>query len=160
MRLGLISDTHGKLRPEVQEIFRGVHQVIHCGDVGSSGLLDDLARIAPVSAVYGNTDGLAVRLRCQRVVRVVLGGLVVVATHGDQWKELTPKALSEMFTDADIIAYGHTHEPFVGVVGTGTTVINPGAATHPRGGYGPSVGLVDLEPGAPPKARIIPLDSA
>lgn len=160
MRLGVISDTHGVLRAEVRRVFSGVHQIVHCGDVGSTDILDALAQIAPVSAAYGNTDGLIVRLRCHRVVREVFGGLVVVATHGDQFKEPTPKALSEMFSDADIIAYGHTHEPFVGVVGTAATVINPGAARHPRGGYGASVGIVDLEPGVPPNAKIIPLDSA
>ncbi len=142
------------------EIFRDVHQIIHCGDVGSTAILDRLEQIAPVLVAYGNTDGLAVRLRSSRVAKAKFGGLVTVATHGDQLSDLTPQALSDKFTDADIIAYGHTHKPFVGVVGNCVTVLNPGAAGQGRGGHGPSVAIVRLETHMPPDVEIVSLSSS
>ncbi len=160
MKLGFISDTHGKLRPEVKDVFRSVHQIIHCGDVGSTAILDQLEEIAPVMAAYGNTDSLAVRMRCSRVAKAAFGGLITVATHGDQLRDPTPQALAGMFTDADIIAYGHTHKPFVGTMGSGVTVLNPGAAGRGRGGSGPSVAIVKLDPGKPPEVEIVPLGSS
>ena len=85
MRIGVISDTHGMLRPTVREAFRDVDRIIHCGDVGSPEILDRLALLAPVSAAYGNTDRFDVRNRSSKVVRLDCDGRNVIALHGDQF---------------------------------------------------------------------------
>ena len=91
MRLGVIADTHGLLRSEVFEVFRQVDHILHGGDVGPERLLDELQAIAPVTAVYGNTDGWALRAQLPRVARVELDGFTIVVTHGDQFGSPTPE---------------------------------------------------------------------
>lgn len=66
MRLGIISDTHGMLRPEVFEVFAEVDHILHAGDIGELELLTELEALAPVTAVYGNTDGMDLRARLPR----------------------------------------------------------------------------------------------
>jgi hypothetical protein len=157
MRLGIISDTHGKLRPEVFEVFAEVDHILHGGDVGGVDLLADLEALAPVTAVFGNTDGFGVRQRCPQVARVELDGSLVVVTHGDQFGSPTPEALVQAFPDADIVVYGHTHKARLELIDSLVTVINPGAAGPARFGVSPSVGIVELEAGLPPRARIVTL---
>lgn len=157
MRLGIISDTHGRLRPEVLDAFAGVDHILHGGDVGPAELLDQLAKLAPVTAVYGNVDGLEVRQRCPKVARVELDGFIVVVTHGDQFGSPTPAILRREFPDAEIIVYGHTHKSLLELVDKTVTVMNPGSAGAARFGVPPSVGIMELEPGIPPRARLVPL---
>lgn len=157
MRLGIISDTHGLLRPEVFDVFREVDHILHGGDVGSAGLLDELGAIAPVTAVYGNTDGWDLRGRLPRVAKVRLDGFDIVVTHGDQLGSPTPEKLNAAFPDAEIIVFGHTHRPLLTVVDVVVTVMNPGGAGPPRFGLPPSVGIMELEAGIPPRARLVPL---
>ncbi|HLB36476.1 MAG TPA: metallophosphoesterase family protein [Gemmatimonadales bacterium] len=160
MRLGIISDTHGKLRPEVFDVFAEVDHILHGGDLGPVALLDRLAELAPVTAVYGNVDGLEVRQRCPQVARVELDGFIVLVTHGDQFGSPTPAILHREFPDAEIIVYGHTHRPLLELVDKTVTVMNPGSAGAPRFGVPPSVGIMELEPGIPPRARLVPLVTA
>ncbi len=160
MRLGILSDTHGKLRPEVFQVFGEVDQILHGGDVGPAELLDQLATLAPVTGVYGNVDGLDVRKRCPKVARVQLDGFIVVVTHGDQFGSPTPAILHREFPDAEIIVYGHTHKPLLELVDKTVTVMNPGSAGAARFGIPPSVGIMELEPGIPPRARLVPLEPA
>ena len=157
MRLGIISDTHGKLRPEVFDVFAEVDHILHGGDVGPVALLDRLAEWAPVTAVYGNVDGLEVRQRCPQVARVELDGFIVLVTHGDQFGSPTPAMLHREFPDAEIIVFGHTHRPQLELVDKTVTVMNPGSAGAARFGVPPSVGIMELEPGIPPRARLVPL---
>ena len=157
MRLGIISDTHGKLRPEVFDVFAEVDHILHGGDVGPVALLDRLAELAPVTAVYGNVDGLEVRQRCPQVARVELDGFIVLVTHGDQFGSPTPAILHREFPDAEIIVFGHTHRPQLELVDKTVTVMNPGSAGAARFGVPPSVGIMELEPGIPPRARLVPL---
>ncbi|HYC33261.1 MAG TPA: metallophosphoesterase family protein [Gemmatimonadales bacterium] len=157
MRLGIISDTHGMLRPEVLGAFEGVDQILHAGDVGPASLLDELAVIAPVTAVYGNTDGFELRGRLPQVARVELDGFTIVVTHGDQFGSPTPDKLHAAFPQAEIIVYGHTHRPLLTLVDVVVTVMNPGGAGARRFGLPPSVGIMELEPGIPPRARLLPL---
>jgi len=157
MRLGIISDTHGKLRPEVFDVFAEVDHILHGGDLGPVALLDRLAELAPVTAVYGNVDGLEVRQRCPQVARVELDGFIVLVTHGDQFGSPTPAILHREFPDAEIIVYGHTHRPLLELVDKTVTVMNPGGSGHPRFDLKPSVGIMELEPGIPPRARLVPL---
>ena len=157
MRLGIISDTHGLLRPEVFEVFRAVDHILHGGDVGASAILTDLEALAPVTAVYGNTDGPDLRGRLPPVATLRLDGFDIVVTHGDQLGSPTPAALHEAFPDAEIIVYGHTHQPRLELVDRTVTVMNPGSAGPRRFTLPVSVGIVELEPGIPPRARIVNL---
>lgn len=160
MRIGVISDTHGLLRPEVFEVFQAVDHIVHGGDVGPASILDELATIAPVTAVYGNTDDWDLRGRLPRVARLELDGFTIVVTHGDQFGSPTPDKLQAAFPDAEIIVYGHTHRPLLTLVDVVVTVMNPGGAGARRFKLPPSVGILELEPGIPPRGRLVPLTPA
>src|SRR5215210_5910273 len=157
MRLGVISDTHGLLRPEVFDAFEGVDHILHAGDVGNPGILGDLEVLAPVTAVYGNTDGPELRRMLSDVAMLELDGFDVVLTHGDQLGSPTPEALHSAFPEAQIIVYGHTHRPLLTIVDVVVTVMNPGGAGARRFKLPPSVGILELEAGIPPRGRILPL---
>ena len=157
MRLGVISDTHGLLRPEVFDAFAEVDHILHAGDIGSLGLLTELEALAPVTAVYGNTDESDLRNRVPRVARVELDGFDIVVTHGDQFGSPTPEKLNAEFPDAQILIYGHTHRPLLTIVDVVVTVMNPGSAGARRFKLPPSVGILELEAGIPPRGRLLPL---
>lgn len=157
MRLGVISDTHGMLRPEVFDVFREVDHILHGGDLGSLDLLVELEALAPVTAVYGNSDGMEVRARLPQVAAVELEGFRVLVTHGDQLGSPTPAKLHDAFPEAEIIVYGHSHRPLLELVDLTVTVMNPGGAGAPRFGIPPSVGVLELEAGIPPRGRIVSL---
>lgn len=127
MKVGVISDTHGLLRPEVFELFSGVDHILHGGDVGSPDLLTELEAIAPVTAVWGNTDGFGLRARVPEVARVSLGGMDVVVIHGHQFGSPNPTRLARAYPDAGLVVFGHTHEAVIEQVGS-TLAINPGSA--------------------------------
>ena len=157
MRVGVISDTHGLLRPEVFEVFKQVDHILHAGDVGSPQVLIELEALAPVTAVYGNADGPDLRARLPQVAEVELDDFAIVVTHGDQLGHPTPDALHAAFPQADIIVYGHTHKPLLELVDRTVTVMNPGGAGRPRFDLKPSVGILELEPGIPPRGRLLTL---
>lgn len=157
MRLGVISDTHGKLRAEVFDVFAGVDHILHGGDVGPATLLTELEALAPVTAVFGNADGFEIRQRCPQVARFELEDFRIVVTHGDQFGSPTPQKLHAAFPAAEIIVYGHTHRPLLELVDKTVTVMNPGSAGAGRFGIPPSVGIMELEVGIPPRARLVPL---
>ena len=157
MRLGIISDTHGVLPKEVFDIFSEVDHILHAGDVGPPEILADLETLAPVTAVYGNMDGFDIRSRCEKVAHLMLDGFIIAVTHGDQFGSPSPAALHQGFPDAEIIVYGHTHRPKLELVDKTVTVMNPGSAGSPRNGMAASVGIMELEPGIPPRARLVPL---
>ena len=157
MRLGVIADTHGLLRPEVFQVFEEVDHILHAGDVGKPEILIDLEAIAPVTAVYGNVDPPEVRSRLPQVATAELDGFEIVVTHGDQFGHPTPEKLHAAFPRAEIIVYGHTHKALLELVDKTVTVMNPGGAGQARFDLKPSVGIMELEPGIPPRARIVPL---
>ena len=157
MRLGVISDTHGLLRPVVFNAFAHVDHILHAGDIGSLELLAELEALGPVTAVYGNTDGFDLRNRVPRVARVELDGFDIVVTHGDQFGSPTPEKLNAEFPDAQILIYGHTHRPLLTIVDVVVTVMNPGSAGPRRFNIPPSVGILELEAGIPPRGRLLPL---
>ena len=157
MRLGIISDTHGLLRPEAFDVFRQVDHILHGGDVGKWEVMIDLQAIAPVTAVYGNVDPPEIRSRLPQVASAELDGFEIVVTHGDQFGHPTPEKLHAAFPRAEIIVYGHTHKPLLELVDKTVTVMNPGAAGQPRFDLKPSVGIIELEPGIPPRGRLVPL---
>ncbi len=161
MRLGVISDTHGLLRPEVFEAFAEVDHILHAGDIGSLDILTELEAIAPVTAVYGNTDGFELRGRLPAVAQIELDGFRIVVTHGDQFgRGVTAEALNEAFPEAEILVYGHTHIPRLELVDVVVTAMNPGSAGPRRFDIPASVGILELEPGIPPRGRLLPLTAA
>lgn len=155
MKIGLISDTHGLLRPQVFRAFAGVDRILHAGDIGPAQLLVKLEAIAPVTAVWGNTDGFDVREETEAVAELELRGSRVVVLHGHQLGSPTPAGLRRALPGADIIVYGHTHRPLVDRA-DGVLVVNPGAAGAARFGIPPSVALLSLE--GEPAVESIELD--
>ena len=146
------------LRPRVFEVFREVDHILHGGDVGPADLLIELRALAPVTAVYGNTDGFELRATLPQVADIELDGFPIVVTHGDQFGTPNPAKLHEAFPHAEIIIFGHSHRPLLELVDKTVTVMNPGGAGAPRFGMPPSVGILELEPGIPPRGRIVVLD--
>ncbi len=144
MLVGLISDTHGQLRPAVFEKLAGAELILHAGDIGPIDLLTDLEAIAPVRAVWGNTDGFDVRARVPELVETELEGWRVVLLHGHQLGSPRPDTLIAAHPDADVIVYGHTHRAAVYRVGN-RLVVNPGAAGPARFRLAPSVALMTVE---------------
>lgn len=157
MRLGIISDTHGRVRAEVHDVFKEVDLILHAGDVGGEEVLTELALLAPVTAVYGNTDASELRRRLPQVAELSLDGFRFVVTHGDQFGSPTPEVLKRAYPEADVIVYGHTHQALIRDLHDFSVVLNPGAAGPARFGQPPSVAIMETEPGIPPRARIVPL---
>jgi putative phosphoesterase len=157
MRLGVISDTHGLLRPQVFDVFKEVDHILHAGDVGPAEILAELEAIAPVTAVYGNTDGWDLRARLPQVASIRLDGFDIVVTHGDQLGSPTPEKRNAASPEAEIMVFGHTHRPLLTLVDVVVTVMNPGGAGPQRFDLPPSVGIMELEAGIPPRARLVPM---
>ena len=158
MRVGVISDTHGLLRPEVLDLIKHVGHILHGGDVGTLEILIELEALAPVTAVFGNADGPELRARLPQVAELELDGFAIAVTHGDQFGHPTPEKLHAAFPQAEIIVYGHTHRPLLELVDKTVTVMNPGGAGQGRFTLRPSVGIMELEAGIPPRARIVELE--
>jgi putative phosphoesterase len=135
--VGLISDTHGLLRPEIPGLFAGVDLIIHAGDVGGRSVLEALRAIAPVEAVSGNVDDRHDPL-LPRQRSVPVGALSLHVSHGDELGRPTPALLLARY-DADILVYGHTHRPITVRDERGRLVVNPGGAGPRRFGLKPSV---------------------
>jgi uncharacterized protein len=153
--VGLISDTHGLLRPSVHDALAGVDVILHAGDVGGDDVLDELALIAPVLAVYGNTD----RAEDPRLAREIVhpaGELVIHVSHGHEVGSPTPDKLLARYA-GDVLVYGHTHKPLVARAG-GRLVVNPGAAGPRRFDLRPSVARLTIA-SREAEAQIIALPS-
>jgi putative phosphoesterase len=150
--LGLISDTHGLIRPGVHAALTGVELILHAGDVGGSAILDELRLIAPVKAVLGNTDPPGEPGLVEEIVLEV-GGLRVHVSHGHEVGSPTPAKLAVRY-DADVVVYGHTHRPLV-TQHDGRLFVNPGAAGAKRFNISPSVGKLTVANG---KAEIEIID--
>ena len=142
--VGLISDTHGLLRPRVHEALAGVELILHAGDVGGDEILDELSLIAPVLAVFGNTDAPG-NPRLTESIERMIGGLSVHVSHGHEVGSPTPARLLARY-DAQVIVYGHTHRQHVAEV-DGRLVVNPGAAGAKRFKLEPSVARLTIADG-------------
>ena len=142
--VGLISDTHGLLRPDVHDALAGVELILHAGDVGGDDILDELALIAPVQAVYGNTDEPG-DPRLAEAIERTLGGVSIHVSHGHEVGRPTPERLLASYA-ADVIVYGHTHRQLVTRV-DGRLVVNPGAAGPRRFDLVPSVARLTIDGG-------------
>jgi len=134
--VGLISDTHGLMRPEIAQIFDGVDLIVHAGDVGGRAVLDTLRQIAPTEAVYGNVDdpndpSLA------RERTVPIGELTLHVSHGHELGRPTADLVLARYP-GDVLVFGHTHRAVVERQ-AGRVVVNPGAAGPRRFDVTPSV---------------------
>ncbi|HJP85596.1 MAG TPA: metallophosphoesterase family protein [Gemmatimonadaceae bacterium] len=142
--IGLISDTHGLLRPEVHERLKGVEIILHAGDVGGPEILDELRLIAPVRAVFGNTDPRGIA-ELSESIDMEIGGLRIHVSHGDEVGSPTPERLAARY-DSDVVIYGHTHRQLVTRL-NGQLFINPGAAGPRRFKLPASVGVMTIAGG-------------
>ena len=148
--VGLISDTHGVLRPEAVDALGGVTAIVHAGDVGDPGILDRLGRIAPVTAVRGNVDrgDLARRLPATAVATV--DGVSIYVLHILDELDLDPGTAG-----VHVVVSGHTHEPLIHTR-RGVLYVNPGSAGPRRFRLPVTVALLTVGEGAP-RAEIVPL---
>lgn len=142
MLIGLVSDTHGLVRPELHTVLSGVELILHAGDVGGDEVLDELKLIAPVLAVYGNTD-MPGDPRLAAAIDQTFDDVTVHVSHGHEVGSPTPEKLLARYP-AQVIVYGHTHRQLVSHA-EGRVVVNPGAAGARRFNLKPSVGLLKLE---------------
>jgi len=120
--VGVISDTHGLLRPEAVDALAGVDFIIHAGDIGSPDVLDGLSQIGPVTAVRGNNDkgSWAQALPITEVLEV--GACLLYVVHEIQALDLDPRAAG-----FQAVITGHSHQPFA-EVRDGVLFLNPGSA--------------------------------
>jgi putative phosphoesterase len=141
--IGLISDTHGRIRPELTELFSGVDRIVHAGDVGGAAVLRALEAIAPVEAVSGNVDDRH-DPALPRARTMPVGTLTLHVSHGDELGSPTPEGLLARY-EADILVFGHTHRAVLFRAPDGRVVVNPGAAGPPRFNLKPSVAILEVE---------------
>lgn len=157
VRIGVISDTHGLLRPGVFELFEGVALILHAGDVGAPAILAELETIAPVTAVWGNVDGWETRERTLETASGETAGLRWAVTHGHRVQPAYER-LVDHFPEADLVVHGHTHEPALTRVGS-ALLLNPGAAGPKRFGKPVTVALVEVGADGAPSVRHLDLET-
>lgn len=121
-RIGLISDTHGLLRPEAVAFLRGCDHIVHGGDIGSPQVLEQLAAVAPLTAVRGNNDQDAWADALPETARLEVGRLVLYVLHDLARLDIDPVAAG-----IDVVVSGHSHRPLV-EVRDGVMYVNPGSA--------------------------------
>jgi len=126
LRIGLISDTHGLLRPEAIAFLAGCDHIIHAGDIGGVGILQQLARIAPVTAVRGNNDAGVWADAVAEVELVQLGGIFVYVIHDIAQLDIDPTAAG-----VQVVVSGHSHRPRL-TQRNGVLYVNPGSAGRRR----------------------------
>lgn len=122
MKIGVISDTHGLLRPEAEQCLAGVAHIIHAGDIGRPEVIAGLRRIAPVIAIKGNVDTADWATRYPATKTVKLGGRAIHVLHDVHELELDPASHG-----IDVVISGHSHKPDIETV-DGVLFLNPGSA--------------------------------
>jgi putative phosphoesterase len=161
MRLGVVSDTHGYFEPRLKDFFQGVDAILHAGDVGSPGILDELRSLAPVHAVQGNIDTSplelppSLTLDFDNVQVQIVHQLSVPQAEMKRWSDgallgkLHPERL-EAFLDGfgeatRVIVFGHSHQPCLMTLGH-KLFFNPGSAGKQRFSLPRSCGLLEVYP--------------
>jgi len=137
--IGVISDTHGLLRPEAIEALRGVEHILHAGDVGDPSILDSLRNLAPVTAIRGNID---VERPCSRLPAtevVTLHGHTFYVLHDRHALDLDPAAAG-----FSAVISGHSHRPLI-EWRHGILYMNPGSAGPRRFSLPVSIGLLTID---------------
>ena len=139
MNIGVISDTHNFLDPKVHELFAEVDHILHAGDIGNVSIISELEEIAPVTAVYGNTDA-GLPFRETEIIELSARKFLIhhnVNPHapGERVKERIARA------QPDVVVFGHTHRTFCETIG-GVLYFNPGSAGKPKFGLGRTVAVL------------------
>ncbi|MDA9403633.1 metallophosphoesterase family protein [Bradyrhizobium sp. CCBAU 45389] len=137
--IGVISDTHGLLRPEVEHCFAGVAHIIHAGDIGAEHVLEGLRRIAPVTAIRGNVDSGDLARNYRETETVRLGRYVFYVLH--DLNELESKPAPD---GIDAVIYGHSHRASVRTA-DGVLYLNPGSAGPRRFKLPITLATLDLD---------------
>jgi putative phosphoesterase len=141
MKIGIISDTHGLLRPEAVLALRGVDRILHAGDVGDPDILDSLGQVAPVTAIRGNIDrDLWARVLPETEVLEV-EGISIYMLHDLAKLDLKPEAAGFR-----VVVYGHSHQPKLKEK-NGVLYFNPGSAGPRRFKLPISVGTLEISAG-------------
>jgi len=122
MKIGVISDTHGLLRPEAEQRLAGVAHIIHAGDIGKPDVIARLCRIAPVTAIRGNVDTGPWAEAYPETTTVTLGGRRIYVLHN-----LHDLQLDSAFAGIDVVVSGHSHRAEIKTV-QGVLYLNPGSA--------------------------------
>jgi putative phosphoesterase len=151
VRVGVISDTHGLLRPEALAALEGSEHILHAGDIGDPAILEALARIAPVVAIRGNNDTHGWARRVPETKTVEIGGVRIHLVHD-------LKSLHELPPGVEIVVSGHSHQPRVAEEG-GVLYVNPGSAGPRRFRLPVSVARLTIARGKA-HAEILELDVA
>jgi hypothetical protein len=138
MIVGVISDTHGLLRPEAMELLRGSAHIIHAGDIGSPEIVPALERIAPVTAIRGNVDTQPWARRFAETEVVELEGLHIYVIHDAHALDLNPRAAGFV-----AVISGHSHQPKQEMK-DGVLYFNPGSAGPRRFKLPISVGRLEI----------------
>ncbi len=141
MRIGLISDTHGLLRPEAVAALQGCVQIIHAGDIGKPQVLDGLRVIAPLEAIRGNIDTADWAQVLPERLDLRIGGLTLHVLHDLKQLDIDPLAAG-----VDVVIAGHSHKPKV-ERRDGVLYVNPGSAGPRRFSLPISLALLELNDG-------------
>jgi putative phosphoesterase len=141
MLLGLISDTHGLLRPEAIAALQGVDQILHAGDVGDQSILTELEGIAPVTAVRGNIDTQPWSRSLPETELIEVQGAAIYMLHDISRLDLKPEA-----AQIAAVIYGHSHHPKIEEK-KGVLYVNPGSAGPRRFTLPITVGKLRVERG-------------
>src|ERR1700681_2764672 len=139
--LGVISDTHGLLRPEAVKALRGSDRILHAGDIGAPEILEALARIAPITAVRGNVDTALWARALPETEVVEAGGALIYMLHDRGQLDLRPEAAG-----VRVVVYGHSHHPKIEEK-NGVLYFNPGSAGPRRFRFPVSVGRLTIAAG-------------
>lgn len=151
IRIGLISDTHGLLRPEAVDVLRGSDFIVHAGDIGEN-VLEPLSTIAPVTAVRGNNDRAAWSRRIHETEQLRFGEITLHVLH-----DLAELAIDPTAAGVDVVVTGHSHRPKIERRG-GVLYVNPGSAGPVRFHLPVSVALMQVS-GRDVNVRIVELES-
>ncbi|MGD0901914.1 MAG: metallophosphoesterase family protein [Terracidiphilus sp.] len=154
MKIGVISDTHDLLRPEVAPALRGVERILHLGDVGGPSVLQALQRIAPVTAIRGNVDREGPSSELPETEVVLIAGRYVYMLHDLKTLHLDPAA-----GKFAAVLFGHTHVPNF-YRRKGVLYFNPGSCGPRRFDLPVTVGLLTVGEDGELEAEIIPLNLA
>jgi uncharacterized protein len=152
LRVALLSDTHGLMRPEARAFAAGCDYIIHGGDIGSLQILDDLAALAPVIVVRGNNDTQAWAAHLPETEMIRVGGAFVYVIHDISRLDIEPHAAG-----VQVVVSGHSHQPLV-ERRDGTLYVNPGSCGPRRFKLPISVGELIVE-GTEVSARTIELSA-
>jgi hypothetical protein len=139
--LGVISDTHGLLRPDAVDALRGSDRILHAGDIGAPEILEALAKIAPVTAVRGNVDTASWARVLPETEIVEAGGALIYMLHDRGQLDLKPEAAGFR-----VVVYGHSHQPKIEEK-NGVLYFNPGSAGPRRFRLPVSVGRLRIGAG-------------